>query len=453
MRILPLFPALLVLISGAAAASPAGPKWHGTVPELAKDQLAWSALLESLKQGKFQFGAMAAAQRMLTLFTDLPTKEEAYRTVIELMDAGYPFSSLATFLPGDIEPDPPSERGDRSYGFYNNYYLYKAFVNQEKNAKRWADNYLAKVDRENFAKLAFSDAIQAYGAGKMDEAEEKLRKLLARDYDASSAPFVKKIARTLARIYFEREQFEKALDIYVNFLLKLNPVTPSDWLETAWSLYHLKRYPEAVGVLYNLESRSAGKQINPEKYIIRALSYRALCDVPSSEGLIQAFDSDFGKTIRGIKQGEPLSSFPELRQLDIASNTQFSQASTILAELEQESSRLAALPSEQQPLAKHVYTSVLGTQRRKQRMLLDPALERAAEALIMVEEQLRFMKFDIARERFNPDAVFMPSSIGNTPLVKDGAGDTYILRWRQLGDFWRDERLIYLGALQNRCAQ
>ena len=257
-------------------ASAAGPKWQGNVPAQAKDQKAWLDLISYLLKNEYHYGAMAAAQRMLMLFTDLPSKELAYKTIIELIDRGYPFSSLAPFLPGDIDPEAPSAPrvpGDQEiYDFYNSYNLYKSLLDRDKNAQKWADNYLSKVDKEGFPKYKFYLAVELHMKGKLEEAETALKELLSKEYEDKHGPFIRKAARTLGRIYFEREEFEKALEVYKGFLLKMNPIAPSDWLEAAWSYYHLKKYPEALGMLYNMESRSAGNAINLEKYTIRALT-------------------------------------------------------------------------------------------------------------------------------------------------------------------------------------
>jgi tetratricopeptide (TPR) repeat protein len=442
-----------VLLTGQALAAA---KWQGEIPAPARDQKAWMELLGTLETRNLHYGAMAAAQRVLLLFTDLPTKEGAYRTIIRLVDKGYPFDSLDPFLPGDLDTTAPESASaePEQFRFHNSYNLYKSLMNQERGAPKWAAAYLAKVDQENFPKFLFHTAISSYKKNDLDAAEETLKKLLDREYGQADLPFVRKVARTLARILFDREQFERAFDIQKSFLLKLNPVTPSDWLEAAWSLYHMHRFQDAVGMLYNLESAAGSGSINLEKYTIRALVFRELCDVPSSEALIQSFEKDFGSIILGIKRGEPLAKFPLLNSVQLPETARFRQVTATIRELENEQQLAKGFLTDQQAIASYLFDTELSIQRRIKRILQDRAVENAARELIMMSERLRFLKFDVAREKFNPDTVFRPSEDKPKLLISEAEdGKTFKVRWAQFGDFWRDERLLYTGAMTNRCLE
>ena len=292
-----------VFLLGACAvwghAAAAGSAWKGTVPEPARDARAWVALLDELQQSGMPYGAMATASRMLGFFGDLGTKEAAYRAVIELVDRGYPGSVDRLFAAGDLEA-----QGDP--GFVNSYNLAKYTLNHEKGLDRWAQQYYARFTQpgdEHFQKYQFYLAIEAYAAGKTDEAIDRIKKVLASDPGEGSGVLAARAARTLARIYFEQKRYGLSLSIYTSFLLKLNPIEPSDWLEAAWDDYDLKRYPEALGMLYNLESRAAGPVVSLEKYTLRALIYREHCAVESARELISSFDRDFGTAALGIKEG------------------------------------------------------------------------------------------------------------------------------------------------------
>lgn len=447
--------------ASAAAEEPprqAPAKWQGAVPRVAQDQQSWIELTDNLLAAGAVHGALAAARRMLILFDDVPVKEQAFRTIISVIDRGYPFPATGPFLAGDIDPAVPSGKpgstdDHEARSLYNHYHLYKAQVNRERSATRWADGYLARVETFGFPKLQLAQAIEDYLGDRPDEAIEKIKKLLGTDFERAQTPFVRKAARTLARIHFEREQYEKALEIYTSFLLRLNPVSPSDWVDAAWTYFHLKRYPEAIGALYNLESRAAEGSVNIEKYVIRALIYRSLCDLHASEELIKSFKSDYERVIRGIKTGEPLSRHPELVRVETQPGMAYRQAAQTISGLQSELGLLDGLPADQKAVAAHLYKTESAIQKRKAAGLRDLALESAAQQLIGIEEQLRFLKFDVVRERFNPDAIFKPADVTERALIEDLADDSYRLRWKQLGDFWRDERSAFAGILENRCGQ
>src|SRR5262249_4791115 len=159
------------------------------------------------------------------------------------------------------------------------------------------------------------------------------------------AAMAKRTARTLARVYFDQGEHAKAWDIYANFLLKLNPAQPSDWVEAAWNLYRLKRPAEALGMLYNLESKAAASTfVNLEKYRLRALVYRSLCQPAAADSLIESFDKEFGKTLEGIKRGEPLSRLDQLVRIEVPENLEYRQLSLAIPYLNAELAQVGQLP-------------------------------------------------------------------------------------------------------------
>lgn len=439
---------LSLLSVGAGPARAAEDKWQGAVPKLAQDNGAWVILSRNLVRSGMYYGALAAAKRMTIFFSDLPTKEAAYQTIVNLIDGGYPLPARELFATADIEPDPSAQPD-----FANSYYLYKAILSQDKKIDRWAEYYFAKVDRQNFPKYLYYKTLEQYGNGDLLGAADTLRKILARDLPAAQLPLLTKASRTLARIYFEQREYEKSLDIYESFLLRLNPIFPSDWLEAAWDHYYLKQYEKSLGDLYNLESKAAGASINLEKYSLRALIYRHTCSQPRLDALIDSFNRNFGGFVSGIKRGAPLTDFPILKTVLLPENRVYNQNVTTLSNLNAEVPQISSLPAEQRALAGYLYRTEAQMLTRSIRAHTSQALSRVASELLVMSEQLRFLKFDIARSRFNPDTVFKPNPEQTpTPVLLEGADhETYSLSWPQVGEYWIDERNKYEGVLPNQC--
>jgi len=224
-------------------------RWQGAIPEDGDDPESWRKLLSELVDKELYYSALVAANRMLIFFNDLKTKEAAYKAIIHVSDQGYPFPTRSLYITGDIEPRV-------GYHFVNSYNLFKGIVNKEKGLDKWAEHYFQKVDIDKYPKYLFYKAIRLYSAREYHKSIFMLRKILDMNHSAEHIAFVKKVSRTLARIYFELEEYEKALDIYMNFLLRTNPVKPTDWLETVWSFYHMRKFNRALGMLYNLESET-----------------------------------------------------------------------------------------------------------------------------------------------------------------------------------------------------
>lgn len=420
-----------------------GKKWQAPVPSIAENSETWQKLLPALRENDMPFGAMAATRNMLNFFSDLQTKELAYQTVIQLVDLGYPSSVRPMFIPGDIEPNAGEDFG-------RNYFFYKGLADLDKKMDHWAQSQFEKIDKDNFPKYIFFQAIQAYNGGKLDDAIVLLKKALSLTSGEGNLSLARKEARTLARIYYEKEEFEKSMDIYSTFLLQLNPITPSDWLEAAWNLYRMKKYPEALGYTYNFESQAAGPTPILEKYILRALIYREYCMVKNVALLSKNFDSQFGKVLDGIKLGEPLTPNPSIVKIDHPETLEYRQTIRTMEEMELEQKHVSSLPKDLRPLAEYLYAAELKMLAHRKQILENEALQILAKHLVILDESLKYLKFDVIREKFNPESVFSNEKPPET-LVDNTDDVSFRIHWRSWGDFWRDERMLYRGILQNRC--
>lgn len=434
---------LFLMITLAASTVLAKP-WKSEIPGEAADALKWQTLVQELTREELYFGAVAASARMLLFFSDLPTKELAYKTVIDLIDKGYPFSTRHIFITGDLTP---AYRDN----FSNSYNIYKGITNAQKGMTKWADHYFDKIDKESFHKYLFYQAIGLYGEKKLDEALLKLEAILKMDLPEDQTSFAKKVARTMARIFFEKQEYAKSYDIYKEFLLRTNPLNPGDWLEAAWNAYYLKRFPETLGLLYNLESKSVDPQIQPEKYVLRALIYREYCATEYMNELREHFQKDFGATIKAVESGEPLVRLTGLDQVYHPDNVEYAALLFKADRLRLEEKLVNKLPNAVIPLAQYLYKTELRVVERETDMLREKALQRAARKLIVLSESLRFLKFDVAREKFNPDKVFQKPA--TAALIEDLPTNEFLVRWLQYGDYWRDERLKYKGIIKDQCGE
>ena len=423
-------------------------RWSGDIPEKWKDSPKWEAFLNTLMKEKKYYTAMVAAKRMLILFDELKIKELAYKTIIKITDEGYPFQLRKVYIYGDIEPKV-------GYEFINNYNFYKAYVNEKKGLNKWAEHYFSKVDKDSFHKYLFYKAIKLYENNKLYDALQILKRILKLNLDSSHAAFVKKTSRTMARIYFELEEYETALDIYTNFLLKTNPIKSTDWLEAAWTYYHLKYYNKALGMLYNLESKTFGEVIHLEKFILRALIYRKLCQTDLMEGLLKSFTLKFGYIIDGVKTGKLISSFKGLEILSSEQNKEFFKYNFLKKKLTDEYKEVRMKNKEENlsidmELYKYLFSTEKSILEKNSKMFEEKTKHQTVKYLVLLYENLRFLKYDVVLEKFNPNTIFMEREKLNLDSTSEKEG-LFSFYWPQKGNFWADERLQYKTWLKNLC--
>ncbi len=435
--------AVAIPISAATTKNQTPAGWRSEVPRDVDNSNLWNQLVPELMKRHMYYEALAAASDMINFFDDLQSKKLAYKTIIQLIDLGYPFSTRAYFVPGDIDPSPDGKFGQ-------SYFFYKGLINLNAGMPKWANYYFDKIDKDTSAKYIFFQAMQSYAKGHLKAAKKYLNKTLGLIKDSDNFDLAKKAARTLARIDYEQKKYKQSSEIYETFLLKTNPINPEDWLEGAWSLYRLKKYNEALGLLYNLESRSSGHQIRLEKYILRALIYRKMCSDEATRELINTFNREYGSTIQGIKLGQPLARFSVLNQIEDSDQIKYAQNLKSIRKLRDEYHSVAELPPSLRPITRYVYITTLHMLLHTEGLYKTQALEAAARRLVILGESLKFLQFDVVRSKYNPNSVFQDKSTSN-PALLEANKNNFIIRWPQWGDYWQDERLSYQGTLVDKC--
>ncbi len=108
-------------------------------PHLAQKFSTWEALFAELLDRSAYYTAMAASNRLLTVFSDVRAQELAYKTAIWVSDQGHPLPIKQWFLTSTLEPETPLR-------FAQDFYFFKALANQDRGTKKWADHYLKKLD-------------------------------------------------------------------------------------------------------------------------------------------------------------------------------------------------------------------------------------------------------------------------------------------------------------------
>lgn len=422
-------------------------QWLLRLPEVAKNKQQWQVLISELMENQMDYGAVLAANRMLVFFEDIESKEFAYKTIIEQADLAWPYSVRYLFIPGDIAPTSADS-------FARTYNLYKALLNETAGMKQWAKSYFSRIDKEKLPKYRFYVAVQNYKDGDHEKAIQSLRDILSAEKESGQEYFLMKVARTLARIYYEKERYKESLEIYESFLLKLNPINPTDWLEASWNLYRLKRYSRALGYIYNMESAWTGGPLNIEKFVLRAAVYRDNCESERMAQLSLSFNSGYEAVLSGIKDGTPLSQYDALHQLPIPENAAYVETYEKLKNLQSESKKVGQLTPKSQRLAQYLYKTEIEAQEVHLRLYMNDALQRAAERLFTISETLKFLSFDVAREKFNPNAVFETSTAQRAIFSERSLlHPVRQLAWKQFDDYWRDERVSYIVEIKNRCAE
>lgn len=422
-------------------------KWKSEIPQVASDPQKWIQLIQELEKYKRPYAMLSAGMRMLLLFPDVASQKFAYETIIKGIDLGYPNSLMHLFIIGNLELDGTDELSQ-------NYNFYKAVVNKMRGMDKWAKDYFEKLDAEKYNKYLLYQALGLYGEKKYKESLEVLDKILKSSLTPKDFSFVKKVVRQIARIHFEMQNYEKSLLYYNDFLLRTNPINPTDWIEKAWNLYYLKRYEDALGTLYNMESEAAKQYNNFERYIIRASTYLNLCATDNVKKLVENFEEEYKSSIDGINNGKELSKLKEIETIARFSDPRYKEMLDSLNHITQEREGIEDdISSELLGVANYLFDTEIKVLRQLSLFYRENAINKAAHDLTMLNESLKFLQFGTEREKYNPAVVFRPRDDSEEILIDqiDMADRGFVFHWMQQGQFWRDERNKYKGNIKNQC--
>jgi hypothetical protein len=167
-----------------------------------------------------------------------------------------------------------------------------------------------------------------------------------------------------------------------------------------------------------------------------------------------SFNAGYESVLSGIKDGTPLSQFEALHQLPIPENAAYVEAYEKLKGLRNESAKISQLSPKSLRIAQYLYRTEIEAQEVHLRLYMNEALQRAAEKLFTISETLKFLSFDVAREKFNPNVVFeAPTAQRAIFSERSLLHPVRQLAWKQFDDYWRDERASYIVEIKNRCAE
>ncbi len=197
------------------------------------------------------------------------------------------FSSLIGSL--DLKP---SSLPEDLQGFYI-YFRGKNLFDEKEYSQ--ALKYFSSVSDLNsfYHKALFYRSVCEEALGNLKESITHFELLLADlGKDSSSENMRDQVLLNLGRVYYEEENFEKALEYY-----SLIPRNSFFWLdaifEGAWAFDLIKNPNSTLGNLHTVLSPFYFKKINPEAHVLKAIILLKLCYYDEVKVLLDEFQSKF----------------------------------------------------------------------------------------------------------------------------------------------------------------
>ena len=333
---------------------------------------------------------------------------------------------------------------------------FQGMVDLREERMDWASDHFSRIPKgTRYSALARSaQAVVALNDDKLEEAQKLFEENLTDpDIDRET---LNETHRSLARLLFEQEDYVGALKKYEDVKVPfLSTEEASIFLEKAWARYYLKDYRGALAILLSLDAPSYRQTYFPERWILEALIYKALCHYAAAQSSAREFTRRYGDALRAVRDLRTPLAHPTIRNAALQS-TAAARRLRHLRQLTTERDRLLRF-SAGKPVIKHlsrVYDLKVKETGRLLEQVLEIEAERTADELLDVEEQARLVDYEVGLEVFRRVPQAAKRSVvpkrSTTPLYKTLLG-TRDVHYVFDGEYWNDELHDYQVSIEDRC--
>jgi hypothetical protein len=345
----------------------------------------------------------------------------------------------------------PLPSGPRSFVAY-----YQGLVDYRQGQTKWGDRHFARVDADSrySAKVKYLKGVYALVHERDEATAREIFEALANG-DNVPRDLQNQAKIALARLDYEAKEYQASYDRYGSVLLpELDPGHAPIYLERAWNLYRLKKYGDAMGLLAAVEAPSFRDVFLPDKFLLRSLVYKDLCHYLPSKRSAREFARRYATSLKVIRTREPMAEDAKLMDAALQTDEVFGKATAMKAAVDKETDLVDryASPFADSGLANELhrmYGLLQAKAQREYENARDEALKRAADRLLVEEEQLRLQDYEVGLamyQRFKRGRI-----VTDAPKPESVPPDSIIYGFD--GEYWNDELKDYHLFLTSRCLE
>jgi tetratricopeptide (TPR) repeat protein len=307
---------------------------------------------------------------------------------------------------------------------------------------------LAQSNRPHSFSARYALAVEKIARHEDDAAAKDLNAIVE---SKANLPFeVRNQARlALGRIFYEKKQYEDAWRMYRSIDSPL-PLQDVVMVERAWDRVASGEQQRALGLLVGLEAPVFHTVFAPERYLIRGIALRRICQYRAAHLATNAFRAHYRDVLEKIKNRASLRDDPTIRSWAVEGTPSLRAASRIQGILTREKGALDVVADK--PLRAHmetIYTSALTTTNRAIERDIADAVDKVADELLRIDEQMSLVDYEMGAGLFKSgegNALGAPKSID----IPQGTDEVY---FKFDGEYWSDELADFSVLATDRCVR
>jgi hypothetical protein len=336
---------------------------------------------------------------------------------------------------------------------YANYQ--QGIVDLRVGNERWAKTHFVKLEEEGVeaSRAKFALLVSRLKNAKQVD-DQVIDDFLELSKDQKLTLEARNEARlAVARLRYEKKDYEGALKAYDMVQLpSLDPGRATLYLEEAWTRYNLGQLRATIGLLTTLDAPSFRDEFLPDKYILRALVYRDLCQYLPAKRAAKELTRRFSDSLEAIRERDDLTQDFRLRR---AANSHGStkRAARFLESLNLETEQLNRHAGGfGDRLYKHlqkVYDLAHAEAERIYQQRLQDAVREEADKLLRADEQVRLMEYEVGLKLY--ERVKRGAKLAQPE--KQAQLTSAQIAFKFTGEYWNDELRSYRVSIPSRCIE
>lgn len=335
-------------------------------------------------------------------------------------------------------------------------HYHQGLHNLRQGQERWASRRLKQIHPRSFYrfKAQYIMAVRQVALGQLAKAQRSFEKLAKRIDQQSDQELYSDLWRdsktSLARLAMQKSDYQSALSLFEEVRERV-PDDPSLLLEIAWAHFKKGSPRRALGFLLALDAPIYQALIAPERYILEAMTYRALCQFGPARQAAVRLSTRYKQALSDLYDGVIPEQSKALRAAagqrgELRSLSKFIDSLAHEKAIIKETSAVFG-PQFTQALTKLYAQGKASALARRERALRNE-ISILTEELLSAEEGVRLITHELGvallRGRKPPQ--------GRGPIPPLGAlAQPEQVVYQFNGEFWTDELDELVVAAEDRC--